>query len=66
MCIYVYICICLKDFMKREIEKKREREKKKERSCLGPLRIGVLLYNIRDLQVFPGLRHGKDKALIWF
>lgn len=44
----------------------RFHEKREEkRNSLSPLRIGILLYNIRDLQVFPGLRHGKDKALIW-
>lgn len=43
----------------------RFHEKTEEkRNSLGPLRIGILLYNIRDLQVFPGLRHEKDKALI--
>lgn len=37
----------------------RERERERE-GCLGLPRAGVLLCNIRDLQVFYGLRHGKD------
>lgn len=44
----------------------RKGEREGGGGCLGLLRISVLLYNISDLQVFHGLRHGKDKALIWF
>lgn len=50
---------------KRETNRERDREREREPLCLCPWRIGELMYNIRDLWGFPGLRHGKDKALIW-